>query len=183
MGNKCALCKSGRKGSTYHGSYFKFPMEERNPLLRKRWLDAVPYADWTPPKNARLCELYFSSDDIGTERRDATKSRNDERGELKYKYLKENVVPHIWPECPAYLSKHVPERRSESTTAESRSMKENDLNQKRLNDALNQDRVESIQDIQKKLDRSMVPDDIQEVMDCEGNLVFFSLVTLPLYQK
>ena len=74
-------------------------------MLRKRWLDAVPYADWTPSKNARLCELHFSSDDIVTERRDATKSRNDERGELKYKYLKENVVPHIFARVPCVLIK------------------------------------------------------------------------------
>ena len=52
--NKCGICKSGHAGSEYDGSYFKFPKEENSPALRENLIEAVPFADCSPPKSTRL---------------------------------------------------------------------------------------------------------------------------------
>ena len=120
MPDKCAACKSGKKGSTYTGSFHSFPNGDRRKQLREQWIAALPFKEWTPSKSSKLCDLHFSPNDFVEDRRDTNTSRNTERGELKKKYLREDAIPHVWPEDPAYFSKHSPPRRDESATAEAR---------------------------------------------------------------
>ena len=48
--------------------------------MREKWLKAILFADWTPPKNGKLCDLHFSPGDSLLERRDSDTPRHNARG-------------------------------------------------------------------------------------------------------
>ena len=60
--------------------------------------------DFEATKNSRLCSLHFTDDDFISDRCDSHRSRGKKRGELTRKRLKPTVVPHVWPNCPSYIS-------------------------------------------------------------------------------
>ena len=89
MPDRCAACKSGKKGSDYNGSFHSIPTGEKKSALREKWINAAPFADWVPAKSAKLCELHFAPDDFVTERNDSNSSRNQIRGDRKLRWLKD----------------------------------------------------------------------------------------------
>ena len=101
-------------------------------------------------------------------------------GELQRKRLRNDAVPHVWPEYPAYLTKISPKRRSGCATAENRHEKENDAIRKKLADAREFDKIVCVADIHEKLDRKVLPASIKETSDSEGNLVFYELEYQPI---
>lgn len=112
-----------------------------------------------------------------SERQDPKKSRSEARGELKRKRLKPNVIPHVWPNFPAYLSKDLPKARSYSVTAIAKLEKQKQVEKQQIDEALKIDHVESLEDVSQKLDRSRIPTDVHELLDSAGNLIFMSLNT------
>ena len=181
MPDVCAACNSGRNGSNYAGSYFSIPTESTRPELHAKWVKAAPILDWKPAKTAKLCELNFGIEDFKSKREDSnvTRKRKDGDGDLKIKRLKDNVVPHIWPGCPSYLSKHAPKRRSDSTSADVREEKENNMQLKALQVARENDKVSSTEEIKQKLASHSIPTNLIETLDSEGNLLFLSVSTRP----
>ena len=180
MPDKCAACKSGKKGSTYTGSFHSFPNGDRRKQLREQWIAALPFKEWTPSKSSKLCDLHFSPDDFVEDRRDTNTSRNTEHGELKKKYLREDAIPHVWPDYPAYFSKHSPPRRDESATAEARCKNEASMNQQKLFENLKKDEVVSIEDLRAKIDQKALPEGVFEVLRSDGSLMFVSLDSYPV---
>ena len=174
MGNKCKFCSSGKKDSTYTGSFHAFPSATKNSELREKWIQAVPESNFVPKKSTRICDLHFDVDDFKDVRTDNNVARNKSRGDLKQKDLKDDAVPHIWPGFPSYFSKISPKRRSESTTMESRERREKETMEKQLNEARESDRVASTKDIQE-----MISDDIQvqKLLTTEGKLILYQLNT------
>lgn len=104
-------CKSGYDGKLPLGvTCHLLPKDEGE---RKKWIQAIPRDNWTPSASARICSLHFEMDDFITERADSNPNRS--RGELQRRRLKPNVVPHIFPNCPTYMSKkNAPQRSQES---------------------------------------------------------------------
>ena len=181
MPDTCCVCPSGRKDSAYSGSYHAIPTGKTREHLREQWLKAIPYKDWSPPNTGKLCDLHFSPDDFEYERRDSNPSRHNARGDsLKHKFLKDDAVPHIWPDLPKYLSKHRTARRSDASSAESRQQNEIALKQKMLQIAKEKDTVTSFAELQTKLTSVKIPTDIISMNDADGNLVFVSLISTPL---
>ena len=60
-------CKTGYKCTkTSHQSseaipLFKFPM---SPILKKKWINAIPRQDWTVSPNHQACAKYFTESDL-----------------------------------------------------------------------------------------------------------------------
>ena len=72
--------------------------------------------------------------------------------------MKSDAIPTIFPNCPAYLSKEIPNRRSGGATSENR-LENYEQRVKEKNNILDDaDKVESINDLLLKLDRSLLPD-------------------------
>ena len=94
-------CKSGYDGKLPIGVTCHLLPKDKE--IRKKWIQAIPREDWTPSASARICSLHFEEEDFVKERTDSNPNR--QRGELQRRRLKPNVVPHIFPNCPFYLSK------------------------------------------------------------------------------
>jgi len=86
--------------------------------IRKRWIEAIPRADWEPSEHSRICSLHFDELDYETKRNDSNKHRKTE-AKLKNKQLKSDAVPRYFPGCPSYLSskQRQPDRSEASTSA------------------------------------------------------------------
>lgn len=127
MVNKCFAfgCRSGYKSkkqvteiqldSTGHKiTFHKFP---KDPLLLQKWMNAIPRQDLVRPSvNARMCSCHFRASDFVTVSQD---SNNKEKAELKNRYLKDDAVPSLFPNAPAYLSKKKVEQRTTSKASAS----------------------------------------------------------------
>ena len=72
-------------------------------------------------KNSFICSKYFTDDDFVTNSLDNTPSRARKRTSLlKHRYLKKDVFPSIFPNCPQYLTKKIQVRQSSCTTSKQR---------------------------------------------------------------
>ena len=127
---------------------------------------AIPRDDWEPTSNSGVCKRHFIPDNLLLERTE--KKRKESRWHLLR--LKSDVIPTIFPDCPAYLSKEIPNRRSGGATSENCEQRVKEKNNF-LDEA---DKVESINHSLLKLDRSLLPDDVLE-NKIENNLIFFTI--------
>ena len=103
MVNVCCVpgCKTGYKCTkTSHQSseaipIFKFPVD---PILKKKWIYAIPRQDWTVSPNHRVCVKHFTENDVIKTSTDQRKDRADARPtkNLQRLHLKPNVIPHIF---------------------------------------------------------------------------------------
>ena len=126
MGRKCCVpkCRSGyslTKSNTNDAkqtiSVFSFP---ENQELRRKWMRAIPRDNWESTSNSGVCKQHFKPDDLALERTDTNERRTEKKEPLALLRLKSNVIPTIFPNCPAYLSKEIPNRRSGGATSENR---------------------------------------------------------------
>ena len=133
MINVCCVpgCKTGCKCTkTSHQSseaipLFKFPVD---PILKKKWITAIPRQAWTVSPNHRVCVKHFAENHVIKTSTDQRKDRADARPttNLQRLRLKPNVIPHIFPSLPIYLSKQNPvPRPTSSATAAARVEKRN----------------------------------------------------------
>ena len=174
MVNKCKFCPSGKKESNYTGGFHTFPSINKNPVLREKWISAAPEANFVPKKSTRICDRHFDECDFKMERTDENVFRNKSRGDLLRRELREDAVPHIWPGFPDYFSKISPKQRSITTISESRTKRDNDMIQKRLDDAREKDRVVSTADIKIKLE-GLVAAEVQTLATNDGKLILYQL--------
>ena len=119
----------------------RFP---KDPVQREIWIRAVPRKDWVPSASARICSLHFHECDYITERND---SKNRRDAELVRKRLKPNSVPHVFINCPVYLSKPSVQERSSKSSIESRTKNEIQRAEKQAKDFLDLDLIEVFEDI------------------------------------
>ena len=106
------------------------------------------------------------------ERTDTNERRKKKKEPLALIRLKSDAIPTIFPNCPAYLSKETPNRTSGDATSENRNYEQR---VKEKNNILDEaDKVESINDLLLKLDRSLLPDVVLE-SKTENILIFFNI--------
>ena len=161
MGRKCCVpkCRSGYSLTNTNDekqsiSVFSFP---ENQELRRKWMRAIPRDNWEPTSNSGVCKQYFKPDDLALERTDTNERRKKKKEPLALIRLKSDAIPTIFPNCPAYLSKEIPNRRSGGATSENR-LENYEQRVKEKNNILDEaDKVESINDLLLKLDRSLLP--------------------------
>lgn len=120
---KCAAfgCKSGSKSNTDDScvTFYAFPSD---PQLREKWIKANPRKDFVVTKHSRLCSLHFHSSDFVDVCTDTNKSRAQQKSDTALRrILKHGVVPSVFHNAPAYLSKSPGTRRgTKKTVASSR---------------------------------------------------------------
>ena len=147
MGRKCCApkCRSGYKGKSKDGiSMHKF---------RAEWKSNFPRGDWKVTDQTFICSKHFTASDFITERRDSNTTRSTKKKdtELKYRFLKDDAYPTIYPNCPQYLSqKKLASRPSlGSTAAREFTIAKREEEKKALE--LEKDSVKSINDVKDKL--------------------------------
>lgn len=88
-------------------------MDQKDDTLKKKWLNSIPRGNFVPNKHSKVCELHFSEDNViwKISEQDLQTGRKIEVN-LQRPRLKENAVPTIFPNCPKYLSKNAPTRKS-----------------------------------------------------------------------
>ena len=115
MVNKCAApgCDTGYKrakknedpgpSEEEHVSCFHFPSNEER---MKIWESKVPREGFKATKYSVLCEKHFTPNDFQIESIEiSNKWRAQKKGErLQRKFLTEDAVPSLWPNCPQHLS-------------------------------------------------------------------------------
>ncbi|XP_040577262.1 uncharacterized protein [Lepeophtheirus salmonis] len=131
----CALgCRTGygntpqQSGVTIH----LWPNKERTPRLDIAWLRSIPRetdlkkTDEAPSKSTKLRSLHFNdSDFISESKRSQTLGKA-----LKKRYLKPDVVPSLWSNCPNYLSTpKAPSRPTQAASTSPRAQQFNELQQ------------------------------------------------------
>ena len=77
---------------------------------------AIPRDDWEPTSSSGVCKRHFKPADLVLERTDTNERRKKKREPLAR--LKSDAIPTIFPDCPAYLSKEIPNRSSGGATPE-----------------------------------------------------------------
>ena len=98
----CALgCKTGYRSQKTSNkiSVFRFP---KDPLLKHKWISAIPLKNWVVNDSTRICALHFEKNDFITDSIDGNSRRHNKRNSkaLKQARLKSNAVPHIFPHLP-----------------------------------------------------------------------------------
>ena len=146
MGRKCCApkCRSGHKGKSKGGiSMHKF---------RAEWKSNFPRGDWKVTDQTFICSKHFTASDFITERRDSNTTRSTKKKdtELKYRFLKDDAYPTIYPNCPQYLSQKKPASRpSLGSAAREFTIAKREEEKKALE--LEKDSVKSLNDVKDKL--------------------------------
>ncbi|XP_072142405.1 uncharacterized protein [Dermacentor andersoni] len=95
-------CKSNYDGGQSVRVH-KFPSDR---ATREAWTRAVPRKDFSPTKYTVLCEKHFlPSDYLKTTSYTDVKTGKVVEVAMKNMRLKKTVVPSLFPNCPAYLSR------------------------------------------------------------------------------
>ena len=103
MGRKCCVpnCKSAYKSQPKEDcvTYHKFRVEWKDKIHRG--------GDWNITNHSFICSKHFQDSDLVYDTLDSNnrRKRKLQKGDLKYRYVKENAFPTIFPNCPKYLSK------------------------------------------------------------------------------
>ena len=187
MGKKCCVpkCRSGyapikaeleidyekeqEQKNNKSVSVFSFPDDKD---ILQKWIRAIPRDNWKPTINSGVCELHFEPDAIVVERADSNKRREKKKNHLKLRRLKSDAVPTIFEGCPSYLSKRAPKRRSGGATSNGRTEKIKAYEREQTIIFDEADKIESINDIVAKLDRSLLPVGVLE-NKTRNKLIFF----------
>jgi hypothetical protein len=128
---RCAAfgCKSGYDSSRgselcdQKTTFHSFPIHDEE--LCQMWVRANPRQDFVATKHSRLCSLHFKASDFIEERTNSNLSRKKQtarasnRDKPLRRYLRDGVVPSIFPNAPAYLSKSGEEPRTTSKATSS----------------------------------------------------------------
>ena len=150
---------------------FSFP---ENQELRRKWMRAIPRDNWEPTSNSGVCKQHFKPDNLALERTDTNEWRKKKKEPLALIRLKSDAIPTIFPNCLAYLSKEIQNRRSGGATSENRLENYEQIVKEKNNILDEADKVESINDLLLKLDRSLLPDVVLE-NKTENILIFFTI--------
>jgi hypothetical protein len=113
----------------------------------------------------------FSDTDFIEESQDSNLHRPTRLDPLKLHLLKKDAVPSQFPNVASYLSSAAPEPRSETATSCSRRDREASRMDEAADVFLQEDEVESLEEMREKLDRSCLPKGIIEVE--QDNQLFF----------
>ena len=86
-------------------SVFRFP---KDPLLKQKWISAIPGKNWAVNDSTKICALHFEKNYFITDSIDGNSRRHNKRNSkaLKQACLNPNAVPHIFPHLPKYVNKY-----------------------------------------------------------------------------
>ena len=150
MGFKCRVpaCRSGYQSdrAPQKPSMFEFPFD---PSMKCKWIRAIHRENFEPSKSSRVCSLHFTEDDYQTESADTNVTRVNNRASstLIRRKLKKSAVPHVFPNCPSYLSSNNVQQRATMAESSSRLLKENAGIQHMIDSFFKSDQVSSISDL------------------------------------
>ncbi|QQP50769.1 Uncharacterized protein FKW44_011893 [Caligus rogercresseyi] len=190
MGKKCCVpgCRSGYAGEpkgAYKSAQSLGPSDPRvnegklgeNSAVCSKHFKAIKFtmkffvcSSYIKPKS-NLMLVQFSDSDYQEASQDMWRHRTEP---LKLRILKKEAVPFRSDNLPSYFSTSLPEPKSPTATSLSR----HERAEQRVEDAseafLRKDRISSLKDLQKKLDRTCMPRGIVEV-EQDGELLFISI--------
>ena len=120
-------CKTGYRSQKTSNkiSVFRFT---KDPMLKQKWISAIPRKNWAVNDSTRICALHFEKNNFITDSTDGNSRRHNKHNSkaLKQARLKPNAVPHIFPHLPKYLSTNTSAPRTTACpSASSRLAKEN----------------------------------------------------------
>ena len=178
-------CKTGYKSNKTIEkiSLFKFPGDES---LKQLWIKAIPRKNWTLTYTHRVCAKHFHEEDFFADSIDKNASRRDARDteRLKRSRLKPNVVPHIFPNLPSYLSKDSfgqgsgkASRLTTNATAAARLEKENKALAFHNDMVFEEEKFDDFASFKKKIQLETLPDGYLAVM--EDNQAWFHYISTP----
>ena len=129
-----------------------------------------------------MCSKHFKETEYQIERKDSNKNRKHDSNRLQRKFLHPDAVPSIFPNLPEHYSKTVPERRSETTSKESRFQRQYEAAELEAEIFLAADKVESLEELEEKLDNEETwPKDIMRLKG-ENKLTFYNIAENELGQ-
>ena len=101
-----------------------------------------------PTRNNGVCELHFKPDDIIRERVDTNENRKKKKNNnLSLVRLRDDAVPSIFPNCPSYLTKDWPPRRSGAATSDARLNKVDQIAKEQVKLDNERDKIASLSDL------------------------------------
>nr|CAH7754585.1 unnamed protein product [Callosobruchus chinensis] len=114
---------------------FGFPSD---PILRQKWLAAVPRENFTPVSSSKVCNLHFIPEHlVWTVSQQDSKTGKIVSAPLIKPRLYKNAVPSVFPNCPKYFNKEIHFRKS-------RDEKLKDLEEQQLLTVIEESRAENI---------------------------------------
>nr|CAH7764584.1 unnamed protein product [Callosobruchus chinensis] len=136
MPHTCCVPKCN--GNTKHGlkvHMFGFPSD---PILRQKWIAAVPRENFTPVSSSKVCNLHFIPEHlVWTVSQQDSKTGKIVSAPLIKPRLYKNAVPSVFPNCPKYFNKEIHFRKS-------RDEKLKDLEEQQLLTVIEESRAENI---------------------------------------
>ena len=153
MPNKCAAvgCKSGYSKETSDSkvTFHRFPL--KNSELLNQWLRRLKREGFKPSKYSVLCSVHFLAHDFVEESSDTNVDRKKKRSRsLTKRYLKDDAVPSIFPNLPAYFTTPHTTPRSGMATSSKRMETEASIIERQNDEFLNLDRIISYEDLLEK---------------------------------
>ena len=130
-----------------------------------------------PKKNSRVCSLHFKENDYREKSKDPKKSRKNkvDADGLQIKLLRSNAVPSVFPKLPEYYNTPLPEKRSETTSNESRLNRQFEAAEIAADEYLKTFEISSLKELEEKIkDETNFPRDIRKLKG-ENKLTLYSL--------
>ena len=160
-------CKC-EKPNTSTFSFHKFPHETE---LRQKWITKVRRKNnektnqvQEPNKYSFVCSLHFKESDYRVIINGGKRKERPDGELLQRKELHPGSIPSIFPDLPEYFNKPPPEKRSESTSKESRFKKQFDAVELASAEFLAEDNISSLEQLEEKLCKEEnLPKDILHV--------------------
>ena len=123
-----------------------------------------------------MCSLHFRKEDFQTESTDSNKRSQKKKGTaiLQKRYLKPTAIPSIFPNCPTYFNKKIPDERGEKSLAESRRAVEGERLEKAAEKFLQEDAISNIEELCEKAAKEVLPQNTTMIRDGE-KVVFMSI--------
>ena len=123
MVNLCCVRNVCERNPALH--VHKFP---RNLERKQSWISKVPLKDFVPNTSSVICSAHFEEGAYKVEREDSNMRRaENKQNQLLVKVLKNDAIPTIWPNCPAYLTKTSTPKRQSRNSSGSRSNEDSSL--------------------------------------------------------
>ena len=185
MPDKCSVpgCKSGYKSQSNSSKPVSFHQFPSDPSLCSAWIKAVPRKFDEIPKQARICSEHFCEQDYTILSSDSNSSRKKRRKDtgatFVKKKLKVTAVPHIFPDCPSYLT-HTCAFINKRTTPSERDQRIENHQQDLLDQFSKDDSVTTQEYILSKLHKNKVSGFIHELKD---ELLSFHYISVGSSQK
>ncbi|CAB4056497.1 unnamed protein product [Lepeophtheirus salmonis] len=153
MPNTCSapLCRTGYPGEAKDPTTVFHRVPLKNKELMKKWITAIPRANYKPTIHSRLCSNHFVIEDYA------------------------DAIPSVFTGIPKSCLKRIPKPRSNNASSSARLNKQRKKSMEDYQKFLDSDRVDSIRELLEKFDRRNIPSGIDEISR-NNEMMFLSLI-------